>query len=93
MELVRPSKSPAGELFDLSAAAIKPLEACGLLFGGLVDEVRAITMLPLSADGRVIVLAALKMLSRFDSVRADLEFRLRELKRIRREVEGLSNGR
>jgi hypothetical protein len=87
------SKSPAGELFDLSAAAIKPLEACALLIGGLVDEIRRMTVMPLTAEGREIATAAFRMLRKFDSVRADLEFSLNELRRDRRKVEGLSNGR
>ena len=62
--------SPSGQLFDLSAAAVKPMEACALLLGRLMDEVRGMTMMSLSAEGRMIVLAALRMLSQFDSVRA-----------------------
>jgi hypothetical protein len=62
--------SPSGQLFDLSAAAGKPMEACALLLGRLMDEVRGMTMMSLSAEGRMIVLAALRMLSQFDSVRA-----------------------
>jgi hypothetical protein len=60
--------SPAGQLFAESAAAIKPMEACALLLGRLIDEARAMTMLPLSAENREIVIAALRMLSQFDSV-------------------------
>jgi hypothetical protein len=56
VQLVKPS--PAGELFALSADAIRPLEACALLLGALVDNVRALTMSPLSAEGREIVIAA-----------------------------------
>ena len=44
--------SPAGEGFDLSAAAIRSMEACALLLGQLIDEVRATTVMPLTAEGR-----------------------------------------
>lgn len=91
MELLRSKPSPSGQLFAECAAAVKPMEACALLLGQLIDQVRAMTMLPLSAEGRVIVLAALRTFSQFDSVRADLEYSLGEMKRIRKELE--HNGR
>ena len=90
MELVRPSKSPAGELFSQCAAAVKPMESCALLLGRLIDEVRAMTMLPLSAEGREIAIAALRRLSQFDRVRVDLEYRLGEIERLRRHLSNLT---
>lgn len=93
-ELLKSKPSPAGELFDASAAAVRSIEACCLLLGALVDEIREITMLrTLSAAAREVATAAFRQCSQFDSVRADLEFSLREMKRIRREIEGLSNAR
>ena len=53
-------KSPSGELFSQCAAAVKPMEDCALLLGRLIDECREITMLPLTAENRELVLAALK---------------------------------
>lgn len=92
MEIGRSKPSPASELFATSAAATRSLEACALLLGATVDEIREITMLrTMSAEALQVAIAALKLLSQFDSVRVDLEHRLREMKKIRREVEGLSN--
>jgi hypothetical protein len=81
--------SPAGQLFAECAAAVKPMESCALLLGRLIDEVRAMTMLPLTAEGRSIATAALKMLSQFDRVRVDLEYRLREIERLGRHLSNL----
>lgn len=89
MELVRPSKSPAGQLFAECAAAVKPMEACALLLGRLIDEVREITLLPRTAEGRELAIAAIRMLSQFDRVRVDLEYRLREIERLRRHLSNL----
>jgi hypothetical protein len=83
-------KSPSGELFSQCAAAVKPMEDCALLLGRLIDECREITMLPLTAENRELVLAALKTLARFDSVRADLEYRLREIERLGRHLSNLT---
>jgi hypothetical protein len=90
MELVRPSQSPAGELFSQCAAAVKPMESCALLLGRLIDECRSITLLPLTAEGREIAVAALKMLSLFGRVRVDLEYRLREIERLGRHLSNLT---
>jgi hypothetical protein len=63
--------SPSGQLFDLSAAAVKPMEACALLLGRLMDEVRGMTMMSLSAEGQDDrARRAQDVLSQFDSVRA-----------------------
>lgn len=89
IELVKPSP---GKLFETSARATRSIEACALLLGAMVDEIREITMLrTLSAEAREVAIAAFQQCSQFDSVRADLEFSLREMKRIRREIE--RNGR
>lgn len=87
MNLVKPS--PAGELFAECAAAVKPMESCALLLGRLIDECRSITLLPLTAEGRELAVAALKMLSQFDRVRVDLEYRLREVERLGRHLSNL----
>lgn len=79
--VVKGKLSSAGEIFDLSAAAIRPMEACALLLGQSIDEVRTITVMPLTAEGREIAIAAFRMLGKFDSVRADLETSLIELRR------------
>lgn len=86
MEIVRPSP---GQLFGECAAAVRPMESCALLLGRLIDECRAITLLPLTAEGRELAVAALKMLSQFDRVRVDLEYRLREIERLGRHLSNL----
>lgn len=88
IELVKPS--PAGELFGASAAAVKPMEACALLLGQLIDQVREMTLLPLTAEGRELAIAAIKMLSQFARVRVDLEYRLREIERLRWHLSNLT---
>lgn len=93
MELVKSKPSPAGELVNAKAVAIRPMEAMALLFSELIDEVHAIVALPMSTEGRAIAIAAFKMLSQFDNYRAHLEGALHETKLIRRKIEGLSNGR
>ena len=65
------------------------MESCALLLGRLIDEVREITLLPLTAEGRELAIAAIKMLSQFDRVRVDLEYRLREIERLRRHLSNL----
>ena len=82
--------SPAGQLFAECAAAVKPMEDCALLLGRLVDEVRGLTLMPLTAEGREIATAALRMLSQFDRVRTDLEYRLREIERLSRHLSNLT---
>ena len=79
-----PKSSPkAGSCSTLlSAAAVKTDggERCALLLGRLMDEVRGMTMMSLSAevsDDRAH--AALGMLSQFDSGAGDLEYSLREV--------------
>jgi hypothetical protein len=89
MELVK-RPSPSGQLFAECAAAVKPMESCPLLLGRLIDEVREITLLPLTAEGRELAIAAIKMLSQFDRVRVDLEYRLREIERLRGHLSNLT---
>ena len=88
MNLVK-GPSPAGQLFAESAAAIKPMEACALLLGRLIDEARAMTMLPLSAENREIVIAAADVVA-VRQRRADLEYRLREIERLGRHLSNLT---
>ena len=87
METVRPS--PAGEMFGASAAATRTLEACALLLGAMVDEVRELTMMrTLSAEACEVAIAAFRMLSRFDDLRVDLETSLLELRKTRQRLGG-----
>ena len=51
MELVRKS-SPAGELFDGSAVAVKKLEHLSMTLGAMVDAIRGLTVRPLTASDR-----------------------------------------
>lgn len=73
------------------------MEACALLLGSLVDETKELTMVPMSAAACEIALSALRLLcSQSDSLRVDLESRLRDLRRTRKEIdiEGrLNNGK
>ena len=85
MELVK-RPSPAGELFSQSAAAVKPMEACALLLGQLIDQVRAMTMMSLSAEARETAIAAFRRCRKFDSMRVNLESALVELRRVRKEI-------
>jgi hypothetical protein len=88
MNQVKPS--PSGQLFAECAAAIRPMESCALLLGRLIDECRSITLLPLTAEGRELAVAALRMLSAFDRVRVDLEYRLGEIERLGRHLSNLT---
>ena len=80
---------PSGEKFAASAASTRTLEACALLLGAIVDEVRELTMVrTLSAEACEVAIAAFKLLSRFDSVRVDLEVALIELRRTHERLKG-----
>lgn len=65
MELVK-RPSPAGELFDASATAVRKLEALALTLGTMVDIVREITTRPLSASDRALAVEAFKKLDALD---------------------------
>ncbi|MGA8569578.1 MAG: hypothetical protein WB580_17435 [Candidatus Binataceae bacterium] len=64
MELVR--KSPAGELFDVSAVAVKKLEHLCMTLGVMVDEIRALTVRPLNDSQRALAIEAFKRLNALD---------------------------
>jgi hypothetical protein len=82
-----PKPSPAGELFATSAAATRSIEACALLLGRLIDEIREITMLrTMSAEACERAIAAFRLCSKFDSMRVDLESSLNEMRRVRKEI-------
>jgi hypothetical protein len=65
MELVK-RPSPAGELFDVSAVAVRKLEHLASTIGTMVDVIREITTRPLSASDRALAVEAFKRLDALD---------------------------
>jgi hypothetical protein len=79
MELVK-RPSPAGELFDVSAVAVKKLEHLASTLGGMVDLVREITTRPLIASDRALAVEAFKRLNALDPWAQALDHTLRRLR-------------
>ena len=63
MESVKPS---AGDLFTVSAATVRKLEATALTLGAMIDLVRSLTVAPLTVSQRVLVVAAFRSFDRLD---------------------------
>jgi len=66
MELVR-KPTPAGELFDVSAVAVKKLEHLSMTLGAMVDVIRGLTVRPLTASDRALAVEAFKRLDALDT--------------------------
>ena len=64
MNLVK--ASPSGQLFDVSALAVKKLEHLASTLGGMVDLVREITTRPLTASQRALAIEAFERLNALD---------------------------
>jgi hypothetical protein len=86
MELVHPSP---GKLFDASAVATKKLEHLSMTLGTMVNIVREITTLPLSASQRVLVIEAFKSLSGLDPWAQALDHTLNPVENFRRQSRSL----
>lgn len=66
MELVKGKSSPAGELFGVSAVAVKRLEHLASTLGTMVDLVRVITVRPLTDSQRARAIDAFERLDGLD---------------------------
>jgi hypothetical protein len=89
METVRPS---AGDLFTVSAATVKKLEATALTLGAMIDLVRGLTVRPLTASERVLVIAALKSLNGIDPLGEALSGSLARLRKFAAGIEDSNRG-
>lgn len=84
MQTVKPS---AGNLFDVSAAAVRKLEHLAFTLGSIVDEIRALTVRQLTASQRVLVVAELKSLDGLDPTSKALDGSLARLRRLAADIE------
>jgi hypothetical protein len=80
MDLIRPKLSPAHALFDVSAVAVRKIEHIALTLGAMVDEIRALTVRPLTASQRVLVIEAFKSLNGLDPMGDALDGTLARLR-------------
>ncbi len=78
MNLVK--ASPSGQLFDVSALAVKKLEHLASTLGGMVDLVREITTRPLTASQRALAIEAFERLNALDPWAQALDHTLARLK-------------
>jgi hypothetical protein len=85
-------QSPSGELFDVSAVAVKKLEHLAFTLGAMVDIVRALTVRPLTTRQRVLVVAALKSLDALDPWARALDQTLARLQKFAAEIEETNRG-
>lgn len=79
MELVKRS-SPSGELFDVSAVAVKKLEHLAFTLGAMVDIIRELTARPLTASQRALAIEAFERLNALDPWAQALDHTLRRLR-------------
>lgn len=66
MELVKRKPSPSGELFGVSAVAVKRLEHLAATLGTMVDLVREITTKPMTDSQRARAIDAFQRLDAVD---------------------------
>ena len=84
IELVK-KPTPAGELFDVSAVAVRKLEHLASTLGVMVDIVREITTRPLSASDRGLAVEAFKRLNALDPWAEALDHTLARPENFRRQ--------
>ena len=89
MEIVRPS---AGDLFAVSAATVKKLEATALSLGAMIDLVRGLTVAPLTVSQRQLVVAAFKSFDRLDPLTEALTGALARLRTFAADIEDSNRG-
>ncbi|MGA7762003.1 MAG: hypothetical protein WCA59_09665 [Candidatus Binataceae bacterium] len=89
MEIVGPS---AGDLFGVSAATVKKLEATALMLGQMTDLVRSLTVAPLTQSQRVMVVAAFKSFSALDPLIEALDGALARLRTFAADIEDSNRG-
>jgi hypothetical protein len=89
MEIVKPS---AGELFAVSAATVRKLEATALMLGQMMDLVRSLTVSPLTVSQRVLVVAAFKSFDRLDPLTEALAGALARLRTFAAGIEDSNRG-
>jgi len=80
MELVKRKPSPAGELFDVSAVAVKRLEAPALTLSTIAPIVREITVRPMTDSQRARAIDAFQRLAGVDPWAQALDQVLRRLR-------------
>ena len=88
-EIVRPS---AGDLFTVSAATVRKLEAAALALGQMMDLVRGLTVAPLSHSQRVLVVAAFKSFDKLDPLTEALTGALARLRDFAADIEDSNRG-
>jgi hypothetical protein len=79
IELVK-KPTPAGELFDVSAVAVRKLEHLASTLGTMVDVIREITTRPLTASQRALAIEAFERLNALDPWAQALDHTLHRLR-------------